>query len=64
MDAKNFFNTVEKMRAAQKAYFAARRQCRPGYMELEESRKLEKIVDAEIERVRDIEKNGAGLFND
>lgn len=22
------------------------------------------IVDAEIERVRDIEKNGAGLFND
>lgn len=62
MNAKEFFNTVEQMRAAQNAYFAARRQCRPGYSEKNEAIKLEKIVDAEIARVRDVEKNGKTLF--
>lgn len=62
MNAKEFFNTVEQMRTAQKAYFAARRKYLPGYVEKEAAIKLEKVVDAEIARVRDIEKNGKTLF--
>ena len=52
MNAKEFFYTVAEMRSAQKAYFKTKD--RQVFMA---ARKLENIVDAEIERVRDIINN-------
>ena len=49
MDAKEFFNLVSRMRAAQKDYFKTRSK---SY--LEKSKELEKCVDNEIERVNKI----------
>lgn len=54
MDAKEFFYQVAEMRAAQKAYFSTRspavfRACR----------KLENLIDAEIDRVRQIVRSEA-----
>lgn len=55
MDAKAFFELTAQMRDAQKAYFktpaAAYRQ-KQDY--LEQSKRLEAELDAEIKRVRDI----------
>lgn len=49
MNAKEFFYTVAEMRSAQKAYFKTKD--RQVFLA---ARKLENIVDAEIERVRNI----------
>lgn len=46
MSPKEFFDTVVKMREYQKRYFKARLP-----VDLKESKRLEKIVDSEIERV-------------
>ena len=47
MTAKEFFMLVSQMRQAQKEYFKTRNQT-----VLQQSKALEKQVDAEIERVR------------
>jgi hypothetical protein len=47
MDAKEFFFTVSEMRSAQKSYFKSRDQ-----NVLRAARKLEGIIDREIDRVR------------
>ena len=47
MNAREFFYTVAEMRECQKAYFRSRDQ-----LTLRAARKLENIVDKEIERVR------------
>lgn len=49
MNAKEFFYTVAQMRAAQSAYFKTRD---PNVFRA--ARKLENIIDAEINRVREI----------
>lgn len=49
MNAREFFYTVCEMRSAQKTYFKTRDQ-----QVLRAARKLENIVDAEIDRVRGI----------
>lgn len=49
MNAREFFYTVCEMRSAQKSYFKSRDQ-----QVLRAARKLENIVDAEIDRVRGI----------
>lgn len=49
MNAEQFFNTVAQMRAKQKEYFRTRSSAA-----LTDSKRLEKIVDAEIQRVREI----------
>ncbi len=49
MNAKEFFDTVAKMREAQKNYFKTRTS---QYLTL--SKKLEKEVDTEIDRVNNI----------
>lgn len=49
MTARDFFDLVRRMRAAQKGYFATRAQ---GY--LTESKELEAQVDREIKRVDDL----------
>lgn len=49
MNGKEFFILVEKMRKAQKTYFRLRTS-----MDISISKKLEKQVDDEIERVRKI----------
>lgn len=49
MNAKEFFDLVSKMRSAQRDFFKTRA---PG--SLQESKRLERLVDAEIERVRKI----------
>lgn len=49
MNAKEFFYTVAEMRSAQNAYFKTRD---PNV--LRAARKLENIIDKEIERVRSI----------
>ena len=61
MDAKAFFFLVERMRAKQKEYFKTRTSA-----SLTESKTLEKAVDAEIARVRDIvyKKQNPSLWND
>lgn len=46
MDAKSFFRKVEQMRKAQKEYFRTK-----SGRALNESKQLEREVDAEIERV-------------
>ena len=47
MDARKFFDTVMAMRESQKAYFKHRRKS-----DLNESKRLEGLVDAEIARVK------------
>lgn len=61
MDAKAFFFLVEWMRAKQKEYFKTRTSA-----SLTESKTLEKAVDAEIARVRDIvyKKQNPSLWHD
>lgn len=61
MDAKAFFFLVERMRAKQKEYFKTRT-----IASLTESKTLEKAVDAEIARVRDIvyKKQNPSLWHD
>lgn len=49
MNAREFFYTVAQMRSAQKAYFNTRD---PNVFRA--ARKLENIIDREIERVRSI----------
>lgn len=49
MDAKTFFDKVVKMREAQKTYFKTRRP-----VDLKKSKDLEKEIDDEIARVRNI----------
>lgn len=49
MNSRTFFNYVAQMRQQQKRYFKTRSQSA-----LVESRRLESIVDAEIERVNKI----------
>ena len=51
MDAKEFFDKVVQMREAQKKYFRMRTST-----DLTASKKLEKEIDAEIERVQNIMK--------
>lgn len=51
MNAKQFFELVEQMRKAQKAYFNPKTRTQKA---LEKSRRLEKAVDLEITRVRSI----------
>jgi hypothetical protein len=50
MNAKEFYNTVKAMREAQKNYFKFRTK-----QFLEESKALERTIDAEIKRVDKIE---------
>ena len=59
--ARQFFDLVCRMREAQKTYFRTR--ATPA---LNESRRLEKAVDAEIARVRDIvyKKQNPSLWHD
>lgn len=49
MNAREFFYTVCELRSAQKSYFKTRDP-----LTLRAARKLENIVDAEIDRVRGI----------
>lgn len=49
MNAREFFYLVAQMRSAQKEYFRGRDQ-----IALRAARKYENLVDAEIERVRQI----------
>lgn len=49
MNAKDFYNTVVKMRKAQRDYFRTRTQ-----RSLHESKQLEQLVDAEIKRVEEL----------
>ena len=49
MNARDFFNLVVKMRKAQRDYFRTRSQ-----HSLNESKQLEKLVDAEIKRVAEL----------
>lgn len=53
MNAREFFFTVCEMRSAQKSYFKTRDQ-----QILRAARKLENLVDAEIDRVRGIIQSG------
>ena len=53
MDAKQFFNLVSSMRKSQREYFSTRSRDA-----LERSKRLEKEVDMEIERVLTITKGG------
>lgn len=54
MNAKEFYNTVVQMRKAQRDYFCTRSQ-----RSLNESKQLEKLVDAEIKRVEEVLKKQA-----
>ncbi len=49
MNSKEFYETVKRMRAAQKEYFKTRRPC-----DLQRSKEIEKVIDTEIERVERI----------
>lgn len=49
MNAKDFFDTVAQMRENQKQYFRTR-----SHIYLTESKRLEKEVDAEINRVNGV----------
>lgn len=59
MDKKQFYDTVVKMREAQKQYFKTRRPC-----DLQRSKEIEKVIDDEIARVQRImwERNNPPLF--
>lgn len=52
MNARDFFNLVTKMRDKQKEYFRTR-----SASALQESKRLEKQVDEEIQRVNEIIKD-------
>ena len=52
MTPREFFNAVKKMREAQKNYFKFRTK-----QFLEESKALERTIDAEIKRVDKIERD-------
>ncbi len=52
MNAKDFFDTVCAMRAAQKRFFKSHSS-----FDLQESKRLEKIIDNEIKRVEEVTKN-------
>lgn len=54
MNAREFYNVVVKMRKAQRDYFRTRSQ-----RSLSESKQLEKLVDAEIKRVEQIQQQQA-----
>lgn len=54
MKAKEFYDTVVKMRKAQRDYFRTRSQ-----RSLNESKHLEKLVDAEIKRVEQTQQQRA-----
>lgn len=56
MNAKQFFDKVSEMREAQKAYFRTRTST-----DLNRSKALEREIDNEIERVRNITKQD--IFN-
>lgn len=58
MKAKEFFDLVSKMRDAQKQYFRTRSQSL-----LNQSKELERAVDAEIKRVNDIINRQPTLFD-
>ncbi len=49
MNAEQFFNAVASMREAQRTYFRTRSSS-----SLRESKALERAIDAEIKRVREI----------
>ena len=49
MNARQFYEEVKKMRYLQKKYFLTR-----GHRALEASKKIEKRIDAEIERVEQL----------
>jgi hypothetical protein len=51
MNAREFFDIVAEMRAAQKRYFMNRT-----HSDLLDAKALEKTVDGEIEKVRHLEK--------
>lgn len=59
MDNKQFFETVKKMREAQKEFFRTHTQAA-----LKKSKTLEKVVDDEIERVEEVlrKRREPGLF--
>ncbi len=61
MDSKTFFDTVVRMREAQKAYSKSRRPC-----DLQRSKQIEKQIDTEIERVQRVlwEQRNPPLFPD
>ena len=59
MEAKQFFELVEKMRKAQQLYFRTRTTTA-----LNETRGLEKQVDAEIQRTHDILNGGQYQMQD
>ncbi len=46
MDSRQFFDLVRRMRAMQRAYFKNKRKS-----DLQESKRIETLVDAEISRV-------------
>lgn len=50
MNSKEFYDTVVRMREAQKQYVASRRPC-----DQKRSKELEKVIDDEIARVQRIE---------
>lgn len=50
MNAREFYNTVKSMREAQRNYFKFRTK-----QFLDESKRLEKTIDAEIKRVEQLE---------
>lgn len=58
MNARDFFYTVAEMRECQKAYFSSRDQ-----LTLRAARKLENIIDKEIERVRAVINDSAHQEN-
>lgn len=61
MNAREFYEKVRELRRWQKAYFTTRTK-----QALEESKSLERIIDAEIDRVQKImeERNNPKIFND
>ena len=50
MKPREFFDAVAQMRAAQKKFFKSHSS-----FDLQESKRLEKFIDAEIKRVKDLE---------
>lgn len=50
MNSREFYDTVVRMREAQKLYFKTRRPS-----DLQRSKQIEKVIDTEIERVQRIE---------
>jgi hypothetical protein len=52
MNAQEFYNTVVEMRKAQRNFFASRKMPLTAQQHLKESKRLERIIDQEIERVQ------------